>query len=54
MHLHDMTYAELLPIQCDTGCGNFIIEDSCPVAMQDNEAICLYCCGCTDHADYHE
>jgi hypothetical protein len=36
--------------QCDTGCGNFVLDDGCPVALQDNELLCSYCCEC----EYHE
>jgi len=47
--LDEMDYWELMPVQCNTGCGNFIIGDSCPVALRNNEALCSYCCACKEH-----
>jgi hypothetical protein len=49
--ISEMDYWELMPVQCDTGCGNFVLSDGCPKALENNEALCSYCCECFSHDD---
>lgn len=48
MHLKDMTEYELSFIPCEI-CDMYRIDDeACITAMKDNEAVCVYCCGCCE------
>lgn len=44
-HIRDMTIGQLENLHCED-CGELNMDfDGCPIHMQDNEAVCLDCCG---------
>lgn len=47
-HLRDLPIEELETIYCENCMKYTMDEMSCRMSEKDNEAICVYCCGCPD------
>ena len=50
-HLMDMAPDEIMLINCEDCGSNELDAYCCPTHMQDNQPVCMDCCGCPEHSE---